>query len=201
MKLIVICWISVLISGFPAYGAETTTDPSYETLPPVQYGVASWYGDKEQGHRMACGELFNEYAMVAASRTLPFGTAVKVTNLRNGRSVVVWIMDRGPHIAGRAIDLSKAAADQLRFTRQGLTPVRIRVVSTLNKQRWEEVIISDDLRPSASFHCPRGATHAYSSVPWRAETWSFRRNNPEGWQFPDVDNLPHHVERISPVDP
>ena len=60
---------------------------------------------------MACGEPFNEYAMIAAHRTLPLGTEVKVTNIRNGRSVVVRIMDRGPHIAGRTIDLSKAAAD------------------------------------------------------------------------------------------
>ena len=135
MKLMVICWISALILGFPAYGATRTADLRHETRPRVQYGVASWYGDREQGRLMACGEPFDEYAMIAAHRALPLGTAVKVTNLRNGRSVVVRIMDRGPHIAGRAIDLSKAAADQLRFTRRGLAPVRIRVLSTPNRQR------------------------------------------------------------------
>ena len=77
---------------------------------------------------MACGEPFNKYAMVAAHRTLPLRTTVLVTNLRNGRSVVVRIMDRGPGIADRAIDLSKAAAEQLRFIGQGLAPVKIRVL-------------------------------------------------------------------------
>jgi rare lipoprotein A len=137
MKLMVICCISAMISGFPAYSAPRTTDPGHATRPRVQYGVASWYGDQEQGRPMACGEPFNEYAMVAAHRTLPLGTAVKVTNVRNGRSVVVRIMDRGPHVAGRAIDLSKGAADRLRFTRQGLAPVRISVLTTPERQRRE----------------------------------------------------------------
>ncbi|MGH9327191.1 MAG: septal ring lytic transglycosylase RlpA family protein [Terriglobia bacterium] len=78
---------------------------------------------------MACGEPFNEHALTAAHRTLPLGTEVRVTNLRNGRSVDVKIKDRGPGIAGRAIDLSRAAARRLGFTHRGLAPVRIRVVS------------------------------------------------------------------------
>jgi len=135
MKLLVVGCIFAIIPGFAAYGAPNRSDPSRETLPRVQYGLASWYGDREQGRLMACGEPFNEYAMVAAHRALPLGSAVKVTNLRNGRSVVVRIMDRGPHIAGRVIDLSKAAAIQLRFTSQGLAPVRINVISTPNGQK------------------------------------------------------------------
>src|SRR5271157_778212 len=123
MKLRVMCCICAMISGFPVYGAARTADPGHVERPRVQYGVASWYGDHEQGRPMACGEPFNEYAMVAAHRTLPLGTEVRVTNMRNGRSVVVRIMDRGPRVAGRAIDLSKAAAERLRFTHQGLAPV------------------------------------------------------------------------------
>ena len=96
----------------------------------VQYGLASWYGPRFQGHLMACGERFDEYAMVAAHPTLPLGAKVEVTNLRSGRSVVVRIMDRGPYVAGRAIDVSKAAAERLRFTHRGLARVRIRVLST-----------------------------------------------------------------------
>jgi rare lipoprotein A len=137
MKLMVISCFAAMISGFPAYGAAGVTDRGHHTRPRVQYGVASWYGDREQGRPMACGEPFNEYAMIAAHRTLPLGSKVKVTNTRNGRSVVVRIMDRGPHIAGRVIDLSKAAADLLRFTHQGLAPVRIQVVSTPGNQRPE----------------------------------------------------------------
>lgn len=94
----------------------------------VQYGLASWYGGRHQGHLMASGERFNEYAMIAASLSLPLGTRVEVTNLKNGRSVVVRIMDRGPYVRGRAIDVSRAAANRLGFTKKGLAPVRIRVL-------------------------------------------------------------------------
>ena len=134
MKLLVISCIAAMISGSPVYGAASATYPGHQRRPRVQYGVASWYGDREQGRLMACGEPFDAYAMIAAHPTLPLGSTVKVTNARNGRSVVVRIMDRGPHVSGRAIDLSKAAAEQLRFIHQGLAPVRIRVLSTPSRQ-------------------------------------------------------------------
>ena len=137
MKLMLICGLAAMLSGFPAYGAPRTTDPGRAAHPRVQYGVASWYGDHEQGRPMACGEPFNEYAMIAAHRTLPLGTTVRVTNARNGRSVVVRIMDRGPHVAGRVIDLSKAAAERLRFIHEGVAPVKIRVLNTPIRQRGE----------------------------------------------------------------
>jgi rare lipoprotein A len=130
MKLKFICGLSALISCVPPVGAKGGNDASYIVRNGVQYGVASWYGGRNQGRLMACGEPFDEYSMVAAHPTLPLGTEVKVTNLRNGRSVVVRIMDRGPYIAGRAIDLSRAAANLLGFTLRGLAPVRIRVLST-----------------------------------------------------------------------
>ncbi|HLI29866.1 MAG TPA: septal ring lytic transglycosylase RlpA family protein [Terriglobia bacterium] len=95
----------------------------------VQYGTASWYGSRSQGRRMACGQRFNEHAFIAAHRTLPLGTKVKVTNLRNGRSVTVKIKDRGPWVGNRLIDLSKAAAIRLRFVHSGLAPVEVRVLS------------------------------------------------------------------------
>lgn len=150
MKLIVTCLVVSVVWCFPGYGAPKTTDPGREISPRVQYGLASWYGDREQGRPMASGEPFNAYAMIAAHRTLPLGTAVKVTNVRNGRSVVVRIMDRGPHVAGRAIDLSKAAADRLRFTRQGLALVRIRVLRTPDEQ-WREAELT---RPALPRHRP-----------------------------------------------
>jgi rare lipoprotein A len=137
MKLLAICCIAGLIACAPARGAKRAVNPNFSTTHRVQYGVASWYGGRNQGRLMACGKPFNEYAMVAANRSLPFGTRVKVTNLRNGRSVVVRIMDRGPHVAGRVIDLSKAAANRLRFTHRGLTRVRIRVLSTPGQEKRE----------------------------------------------------------------
>lgn len=76
----------------------------------AQSGVASWYGPGFHGKKTASGERFNTGSLTAAHRSLPFGTRVKVTNMRNGQSVVVRINDRGPHVAGRIIDLSKASA-------------------------------------------------------------------------------------------
>src|SRR5215216_6568260 len=77
---------------------------------PIQSGGASWYGPGFQGKRTANGERFNTHALTAAHKSLPFGSRVRVTNERTGRSVVVRINDRGPYAHGRVIDLSKAAA-------------------------------------------------------------------------------------------
>ena len=82
-------------------------------------GVASFYGRKFHGRRTASGERFDMNAMTAAHRTLPFGTRVKVTNPRNGKSVTVRINDRGPFSKGRTIDLSRAAAEQLGMVNRG----------------------------------------------------------------------------------
>ncbi len=86
----------------------------------IQCGRASWYALHS---RTASGEKMNPSAMTAAHRTLPFGTRVKVTNKKNGKSIVVRINDRGPFVKGRVLDLSKAAADQLGFIRSGHTSV------------------------------------------------------------------------------
>jgi len=92
-------------------------------------GRASWYGPRFQGRRTANGERFNPSAYTAAHRSLPFGTKVKVINLRNRRSVVVRINDRGPYVRGRIIDLSKAAARSIGMIGQGTAPVRLQVIS------------------------------------------------------------------------
>ena len=77
---------------------------------PLQHGVASCYGPGLHGRRTANGEKCNNHALTAAHKTLPFGSRVRVTNERTGRSVVVRINDRGPYAHGRVIDISKAAA-------------------------------------------------------------------------------------------
>jgi rare lipoprotein A len=82
-----------------------------ETKPPIQIGAASWYGPGFHGKRTANGEKFDTNALTAAHKTLPFGTQLRVTNERTGKSVVVRINDRGPYAHGRVIDLSKAAAE------------------------------------------------------------------------------------------
>lgn len=88
-------------------------------------GTASYYGRAHHGKRTASGERFDQNALTAAHRTLAFGTRVKVTNLDNGRSVVVRINDRGPFGRGRIIDVSKAAAEQLNMLRSGTARVRL----------------------------------------------------------------------------
>ena len=86
----------------------------------AQCGSASWYALHS---KTASGERMNPAALTAAHRTLPFGTKVKVTNQRNGKSVVVRINDRGPFAKGRVIDLSKAAASKLGFIKSGHTKI------------------------------------------------------------------------------
>jgi rare lipoprotein A len=93
----------------------------------VEEGVASFYADSFHGRETASGETYSKRAMTAAHRTLPFETRVKVTNLENGRSVSVRINDRGPHVEGRVIDLSGAAARKLRMTESGTAKVRLEV--------------------------------------------------------------------------
>jgi rare lipoprotein A len=151
MNRLAICCISAFLIGLnQAYGAgKVDGRRSNRVTYRVKYGLASWYGGRNQGRLMACGERFNKYKMVAANRSLPLGTRVKVTNLRNGRSVVVRIMDRGPYVAGRVIDLSKAAANRLRFTHRGLTPVRIRVLSTPHRPRENQVARTSRMPSSA----------------------------------------------------
>jgi rare lipoprotein A len=94
----------------------------------VQVGLASYYDSRFHGEQTASGERYDEKALTAAHRTLPFGTHVQVTNLSNGRSVVVTITDRGPFARGRVIDVSRRAARRLGFLRDGTTRVRLEVV-------------------------------------------------------------------------
>jgi len=92
-------------------------------------GVASWYGTKFHGKKTANGERYDMYAMSAAHKTLPLPTMVRVTNLNNGRSVVVRVNDRGPFVKSRVIDLSYAAAKALAYDNAGTASVRVEVLS------------------------------------------------------------------------
>ena len=98
-------------------------DPAYDEV-----GMASWYGPNFHGRTTANGETYDQYAMTAAHPTLPMPSLVEVTNLANGQTVVLRINDRGPFAKGRIIDVSKAAAEELGFKKQGVTRVRVRVV-------------------------------------------------------------------------
>ena len=91
--------------------------------------VASWYGPRFHGKITANGEIYNQFAFTAASKSLRFGTLLKVTNPRNDKSVVVRINDRGPYISGRQLDLSKAAALALGMMKRGVIKVQVEQLS------------------------------------------------------------------------
>ncbi|WAL60479.1 septal ring lytic transglycosylase RlpA family protein [Thermocoleostomius sinensis] len=93
-------------------------------------GMASWYGPGFDGNYSASGEVFNQNALTAAHRTLPFGTQVRVTNMDNGLSVVVRINDRGPFHGDRVIDVSTAAAEAIGLVHSGVAPVSLEVLGT-----------------------------------------------------------------------
>ena len=115
---------SVIEAAKPGAAGSKTRGPAK----PYQVGTASWYGQDFEGKPTASGEPFNMYDLTAAHPTLPLGTYVKVTNLRNRRAVVVRINDRGPVVEGRIIDVSYSAAKVLRFQSRGVQRVRLDVV-------------------------------------------------------------------------
>src|SRR6202167_3394590 len=102
---------------------------------PYQVGTASWYGEFFDGKPTASGEDYDMYDMTAAHPTLPLGSYVKVTNLHNGRAVVVKVNDRGPIVQGRIIDLSYGAAQVLNFQNRGLQKVRLDLVKPKTKHQ------------------------------------------------------------------
>jgi rare lipoprotein A len=106
----------------PSQAGKAGTEPK-----PYQVGIASWYGKQFHGRTTASGEDFDMFELTAAHRRLPLGTYVKVTNLRNGKWIVVRVNDRGPYVAGRIMDLSYGAARMLNF-RDGIEPVRLDIV-------------------------------------------------------------------------
>lgn len=101
----------------------------------IQKGIASWYGEDFHGKLTSNKEIYNMHAMTAAHKTLPFGTYVRVTNLTNGKSVVVRINDRGPFVKGRIIDLSYAAAKKLGMSETGVAPVEIKVLKRFSPKK------------------------------------------------------------------
>ena len=102
--------------------------PARASVHPYQVGTASWYGEDFAGKPTASGEPYNMFDLTAAHPTLPLGTLVKVTNLRNRRAVVVRINDRGPVVDDRIIDVSYSAAKVLNFQSRGIQRVRLDIV-------------------------------------------------------------------------
>ena len=119
--------------------APRAAEPPTRTVPFVpgmfvEEGTASWYGVPFHGRRAANGEIFDMNSLVAAHRTLPFGSIVRVTNLNNGRDVQVRVIDRGPFVGDRIVDLARAAAAALDMIGAGTAPVRIELISGPNPE-------------------------------------------------------------------
>ena len=110
------------LGGFSAGGEPATT-------PPAESGIASYYADAYHGRPTASGERFDMHQLTAAHPRLKFGTRVRVTNTANHRAVLVRINDRGPFVAGRVIDVSLAAAEELQMVQSGLAAVTLEVVA------------------------------------------------------------------------
>ena len=145
----------------------------------TQRGIASWYGPNFHGGKTSNGEIYDMYAMTAAHKILPMNTMVKVTNLRNGRSVVVRINDRGPFVKGRIIDLSYAAGKKLGIDRTGTAPVKLkvlgfdRIIASLAKKRGAPI---KDRVVLSGFGVQVGAFRHYSG----ATIYQKRYDNFEG---------------------
>lgn len=117
-----VAWLSACASA-PSSKPVNTTQVGF-----VEEGIASFYANKYQFRTTANGERFNQFASTAAHKTLPFNSRVRVTNLDNGKSVIVRINDRGPFIEGRIIDLSRSSFSDIADTNAGLARVRIEVI-------------------------------------------------------------------------
>lgn len=123
--LLVSPFFSVFLWGCTTHPKPQVAYPSLNLEPFVQEGLASWYGPGFHGRRTASGERFNQRDLTCAHRTLPFGTKLKVTNLRNGQELILTVNDRGPYVRNRIVDVSREAARQLDFLHQGTTRVRV----------------------------------------------------------------------------
>lgn len=131
-------WRVLLLATVMLYGCSTDLSPDRSPKTQrqsafEQKGKASWYGPGFQGKETASGETYNQNELTAAHRTLPLGTEVEVTNLKNGKSVTVEITDRGPHVGNRVIDLSRAAAKEIGMKEKGLATVKIEADSIRKK--------------------------------------------------------------------
>jgi rare lipoprotein A (peptidoglycan hydrolase) len=132
LTIAIVCAVATAMFGCSVQGApqnqffSQAPHQSYSSVPPgSRVEVASWYGRGLAGHTTSTGETFNPDELTAASKTLPIGSRVRVTNPDNGRSVIVRINDRGPFVRGRSLDLSHRAAREIGLTAKGVGRVHV----------------------------------------------------------------------------
>jgi peptidoglycan lytic transglycosylase len=148
---------------YEVFGRSYT--PLAGDAPLSERGLASWYGRKFHGRPTSSGEPYDMYAMTAAHKTLPLPCYAEVTNLRNGRSIVVRINDRGPFVANRLIDLSYVAAAKLDMLREGTTLVEVRTLNAPETPLPAPVVAQSDLYIAAgAFAEESNATRLLSTL-------------------------------------
>jgi rare lipoprotein A len=162
--------ISTVISAFSQVGTQFS-------------GVASYYGVPFHGRATASGEIFSQDSMTAAHKQLAFGTLLRVTNTSNGKSCVVKINDRGPFIAGRMIDLSKAAADTLDFIHQGLVTVVCEIIGTAPINRPLLASKSNKSVPVAKVESSTDKKPSKSNKTSTIETVRYEATSPDSTTF------------------
>jgi rare lipoprotein A len=122
-----------ILACLPTVGQDTVKTNT--SKPKILYGTASYYANLFNGRQTANGEIFSQDKMTAACNVLPLGTWIRVTNLRNGRTVIVKINDRLHPRMKRIVDLSRSAAQKLNYIRSGLTRVKVEVLGKKNPEK------------------------------------------------------------------
>jgi rare lipoprotein A len=143
-SLLSVFFIMIFINSLSAQGKKdssviTAKAPSSAKDIVIKYGIASFYAHKFNGRQTANGNIYNSLKYTAACNVLPLGIWVKVTNLKNDRSIIVYINDRLHHKNKRLIDLSKAAAEKLGYVSQGLTKVKVEVLGKLKRKQKKQI--------------------------------------------------------------
>lgn len=154
-----------LIGAVGTAAAEPSSPPKRSAIQQRYSGVglASWYGSEVRGHPTADGEIFDMRSLSAAHRSMPLPSYARVTNLSNGRSIVVRVNDRGPFIRGRVIDVSARVAALLDFNHRGLTKVRFDYVGKAPPAGADEPTLLASLQPAAAAPAPPAAFPAPDS--------------------------------------
>jgi len=196
---------AVVFSGC-AHKTHARAAPAAPTPAPVpapivgdtETGLASWYGHPYHGRAAADGEIYDMETMVAAHRTLPFNTWVRVVNAVNAKSVDVRIIDRGPFVDGRVIDLSRAAARAIDLLGPGVGPVRIEVIRL--PETMEAAVFAVQV---GAFHSRENAERMRAAMAARygSARLVLRQGNPDVWRVlvgaePTTDGASALAERI-----
>lgn len=153
-------WALVMTSGMLMGGCAGLTKGRADLdIGMKERGIASWYGDDFHGWVTASGEIYDMHTLTAAHRTLPLGTIVRVTNVVNGKHVVIRINDRGPYVNGRILDVSFAAAKRLAMLRDGISAIQLEVVG---QHGFETVLTESTKKPAGSVFSQETALLAVS---------------------------------------